>query len=244
MISLVGLGPGSTDCIPPQARHSLRSSDVILGYRGYLDSIQEWLEPAEPPDYRPYELGEELDRADDAIRLAQDHVVSLVSSGDAGVYGMGAALFEQLETTDHPTPEVQVIPGITALTAAAARLGAPVGQDFAAISLSDLLTPLEVIERRVRSAAEGDFVLSLYNPRSSSRTEPLEITHEILLDQYGPDRPVGIVRNAYRENESSELVRLGELPREQIDMFTTLIVGNSRTRINDGWMYTPRGYTS
>ncbi|MFB6345385.1 MAG: precorrin-3B C(17)-methyltransferase, partial [bacterium] len=170
--------------------------------------------------------------------------VALVSSGDAGIYGMGAALFEVLEQRDWTEAEVNVSPGITALNATSALLGAPAGQDFASVSLSDLLTPWETIRDRVSHALKGDFVLAIYNPKSKDRHHQLPEVLEMAREYRSDDTPVGIVHQGYRDGQSVDTVSLSDVPVETIDMLTTVIIGNSMTRTFGDWMYTPRGYTT
>jgi precorrin-3B C17-methyltransferase len=183
----------------------------------------------------------EVERARDAVASAREgRTVAVVSSGDAGVYGMAGLVLEVLgEQTD---VEVEVVPGITAALSAAALLGSPLTNDFACISLSDLLTPLAVIERRLRAVADADLVVALYNPRSNTRTEPFDRARAILLNARGAKTLVGVVRDAGRAGESVAVTTLGDLKPEEVDMFTTLIVGNSLTRVIGGRMVTPRGY--
>ena len=184
-------------------------------------------------------LGEEIARAEHALAEARaGGSVALVSGGDVGVYAMASPA---LEIADDEI-DITVVPGVTAAQAAASLLGSPLGHDHCSISLSDLLTPWEVIQERVRAAAEADFVLSLYNPRSKGRDWQLGKAREILLDHRSPDTPVGIVKDAYRQAQKVILTDLGSLSPENVDMVTTVIVGNSRTEIRAGRMVTPRGY--
>lgn len=242
LIHLVGIGPGDPELLTARAKSILRDSDVILGYEPYVGSVKRLL-PSETVEYRPYEIGQEVQRADDTIELAESgRKVSLISSGDAGIYGMGSPLFERLDQQGHDGVDVNVVPGITALSAAASQLGAPVGQDFAAISLSDLLTAWDQIRKRVRCAAEGDFVLVFYNPRSKNRQDQLDEALTIISRYRDPDTPVGLVWNAYRREQRTEITSLTDVPTGEVNMLSTVIVGNSRTRTSSGWIYTPRGY--
>jgi len=189
-------------------------------------------------------MRQERARADQAIRLALDGTATaVVSSGDAGIYGMAGLILETLERWGlaHTLP-MEVIPGIPALAAAAARLGAPLMHDFAAISLSDLLTPWEVIRQRVEAAAHADFVIVLYNPKSRKRDWQLKAVVEMLLRQRPPETPVGLVSRAMREGEAVTLTTLKDLPEQQVDMQTIIIVGNSQTFRYGRYMVTPRGY--
>jgi precorrin-2 C(20)-methyltransferase len=237
-IWLVGLGPGDPDLLAGRAREILESVEVIVGYEGYLKFLA-------PLGLRAKMLGSpigaEKERASQALELARaGQRLALVSSGDAGVYGMGSLL---LETADEkPEVEIETVPGVTAAVAAAALLGAPLGHDFACISLSDLLTAWPVIEQRLKAAAQGDLVVALYNPASSQRTWQLPRAQEILLSFRRPETPVGLVNKAYRPGMRIWQTTLGELTAEGIGMETTVIVGNSSTRIINGRMVTPRGY--
>lgn len=186
-------------------------------------------------------MRQERTRAEAAVAEATaGSRVAVVSTGDAGVYGMAGLVFELLPEGSPVT--VEVVPGVTAASAAAACLGAPLMNDFAVVSLSDLLTPLEVIERRLTAAADGDFVIALYNPRSTRRHEPLRRALAILRARRAPGTPVGLVRNALRDGQEARVTTLGELREEDVDMLTILVVGNGETLVRDGRMITPRGY--
>jgi precorrin-3B C17-methyltransferase len=191
-------------------------------------------------------LATPMTREIERCRMALDEAmknqkVALVSSGDSGIYGMAGIMLEVVQASGYDVP-VKIIPGVTAASAGAAMLGAPLMNDFAVISLSDLMVPLEQIMKRVRCAAEGDFVLCIYNPKSRKRKDYLEKAADILMSFRKPETPVGIVHRAGRENSSKEFTTLGELKHADVDMFTIVIVGNSVTRIQDGRMITPRGY--
>jgi len=213
-------------------------ADVVVGYRPYLELVSDLL-----AGKRTVASGmrEEVPRARAAIAEARRGArVAVVSTGDAGIYGMAGLVMELLpDACDIP---VEVVPGITAASAAAACLGAPLMNDFAAISLSDLLTPWAVIERRLRAAAAGDFVIALYNPRSGRRHEPLARALAILRAERPPETPVGVVRNALRAEQTVRLTTLGALAEAEVDMLTTVIVGNSMTAVRGGRMVTARGY--
>lgn len=215
--------------------------DVIAGYKTYIELIRPFL-----TDQQIVATGmrQEIDRCREAIRLAAEgHRVALVSSGDAGIYGMAGILIECLEQEGLLELPLEIIPGITAANAAASMLGAPLMHDFAVISLSDLLTPWNVIEKRVRLAAEGDFVLAIYNPKSQGRVQHIESVREILLHYRRPQTPVGIVREALRGQESNvQMATLADFTNVPIDMLTTVIIGNSQTRNIGPYMVTPRGY--
>jgi precorrin-3B C17-methyltransferase len=225
------------------ARTALAAADVIVGYSLYLDLVRTWLPDA---DFRPSPIGDEEARTREALLLAAKHErVALVGSGDAGVYGLAGLAHELravLDWAGRPPPEIEVVPGITAALAAAALLGAPLGHDFAAISLSDLLTPWEVIVRRLRAATEADFVLALYNPTSSRRGHRFQEALAILRATRTPETPVGIVANAYREGQRVTVTDLASLDPSMVDMLTIVLVGNAQTRVIQGKMVTPRGY--
>ena len=244
-LSLVSLGPGPLDLLTPRARHALLEADAVIGYRAYLDSLTA-IVPSSA--LRPYELGQERERAEAAIDLAQTgRRVALVSSGDIGVYGMAGLVYELLGArrdgeTFSERLSIEVIPGVTAAAAAAALLGAPLMLDFAVISLSDLLVPWAQIERRLIAAAEGDFVIALYNPASARRRRQITRAKEILLQHRPPDTPVGLVREAYRPEQSIRIVTLAELDDPAVDMKTVVVVGNRSTvRVGDR-LVTRRGY--
>ena len=241
---LVGLGPGAAELLTPAAVDALLRAEVIIGFRGYLDQIADLTAGKE---VIAMELGQELERARRAVELANGgKSVAVVSSGDAGVYGMAGPLFRILTAAgwDGENPPVVTIPGVSALQSAAALLGSPLMQDFCAISLSDLLTPWETIRRRLAAAALGDFVVALYNPRSQRRDWQLLEARRILLGHRPPQTPVGLVRAAYRPNQQTTLTTLQDLADRApaVDMFTTVIIGNSTTYTHHGKMVTPRGY--
>ncbi len=234
---LVSLGPGDDSLIPPLAREALAASELVVGLGQYVGRVRHLLRPGTRLSTPP--LGEEVERAKLALAEARaGGSVALVSGGDVGVYAMASPALE-LAGED---VDVVVVPGVTAAQAAASLLGSPLGHDHCSISLSDLLTPWEVIERRVRAAAAGDFVVSLYNPRSKGRDWQLAKVREMLLEHRPPDTPVGIVRDAYRPTQDVTLTDLGSLDPESVDMLTTVIVGSSRTEVRAGRMVTPRGY--
>lgn len=247
-LSVVGLGPGSLDLMTPRARRALRDAQHIVGYDRYIDSIRALI-PARR--LHPYGLGQETERARRAVKLAANGWrVALVSSGDAGVYGMaGPALQvarESQEQIGHHAGEfdIEVVPGVTAASAAAALLGAPLMLDFAIISLSDLLIPWSVIEARIAAAADADFVVVVYNPASARRRRQFRRAQQIMLEHRAESTPCGVVRDAYRDEQTVEIVDLASLHRTRIDMRTVVVVGNSTTVVRDGRLITPRGYES
>jgi len=240
-LSVVGLGPGSAGLLTPDASAAIEAAEAVVGYRYYLDLIADRLDGKHVVGR---ELGEEVERARLALELAEGgRNVALISSGDAGIYGMGGVAFE-LAGERPGSAELVVVPGVTAATSAAARLGAPLAHDWASISLSDLLTPWDVIARRVEAAASADFVLAFYNPKSRARDWQLAAVAEILLRHRDPSTPVGLVENAYRPGERVEIVRLDGLAKADVTMFTTVIVGSSRTYLSVGRMVTPRIYAA
>jgi cobalt-precorrin 5A hydrolase/precorrin-3B C17-methyltransferase len=238
-LALVSLGPGDDALIPPLAREALASSELVVGLDQYVDRVRHLLRPGTRVLTPP--LGDEIRRAELALEEARaGGSAALVSSGDVGVYAMASPVLELADDS----VDVVVVPGVTAAQAAASLLGSPLGHDHCAISLSDLLTPWEVIERRVEAAALGDFVVSLYNPRSKGRDWQLGKVREILLRHRPPDTPVGIVKDAYRPAQRVALTDLASLRPESVDMLTVVVVGNSQTTVVAGRMVTPRGYLS
>ncbi len=240
---LIGTGPGRLDQMTPAAQTAVAQADVVIGYSLYIDLIAPLLHPGQIVEALP--ITQERQRAERAIELGQwGLTVAVVSSGDCGIYGMAGLVLEELRAGgwDGKAPSVQVFPGITALQAAASRVGAPLMHDFCAISLSDLLTPWEVIEKRLTAAAQADFVTALYNPRSQTRIEQIAIAQAIFLKYRNPHTPVAIVRSAYRDDEQIRLTTLGQFLHEPIDMLTTVLIGNQSTGIHADWMITPRGY--
>ncbi len=242
-LHLVGSGPGSLELLTPEARRALAESSVWVGYGLYLDL----LEPLRRPDQlrSDGQLTQERERCSEALELAcQGLTVALVSSGDSGIYGMaGLALEQWMALEPGGRPEFSVHPGISALQLAAARAGAPLMHDFCTVSLSDRLTPWAVIERRLRAAAAGDFVVALYNPRSRGRDWQLGRARELLLEGGRPAQtPVVLARQLGRAEEQVSLHSLGSLPLEQVDMLTLVLIGNASSRVAGGRMVTPRGY--
>ena len=238
-VFVVGLGPGGEAYLTGQARAALVSAEVLCGYTVYVDLVKPLF-----PDKETFTtpMRKELDRCRWALETAsQGRSVALVCSGDAGVYGMAAPLLEL--APEFPDVEIEIVPGVTAALSGAAALGAPIGHDFCVVSLSDLLTPWEVIEKRLQCAAAGDFALCLYNPSSHKRADYLRRACDILLAAgKNPETVCGWVRNIGREGQTSHLCTLAELREEQVDMFTTVFVGSSTTRQIGEWMVTPRGY--
>jgi cobalt-precorrin 5A hydrolase/precorrin-3B C17-methyltransferase len=241
-IYVVGTGPGYVEHITPYAQQAIRESDTIVGYGTYTGLIQEIIR-----DKMVFSTGmtQEIDRCRKAVELAlSGKTVSVISGGDPGIYAMAGLVFELLKERDGgtPLPHVEVIPGISALNACAARLGAPLMHDFASISLSDRLTPWDLIEKRLDAAAMADFVIILYNPKSKGRAGHIARAREIVMKHRPPETPVGIVKGAMREDEKIVLADLGTMLDHEIDMQTTVIIGNSKTFFWNNLMITPRGY--
>ena len=235
---VVGIGTGKENCLTEEARFAIAASDLICGYSVYVDQVLALF-----PEKETYATGmkQEIERCRHALAEAQKgRTVAMVCSGDAGVYGMAAPTLELLP--EYPGVEVQIVAGVTAALSGAALLGAPLGHDFCVISLSDLLTPWALIEKRLRCAAEGDFAIALYNPSSRRRGDYLQKACDILLETRSGDTLCGIARSIGREGEEKRLLPLSELRNTEVDMFTTVFIGSSTTRRVGEWMVTPRGY--
>jgi cobalt-factor III methyltransferase len=240
---VIGFGPGSFEHITKRAREAIQESDVIIGYNTYVDLIRGLLSHQQVVRTG---MTEEVSRAQEAVRQAEaGKKVAVISSGDAGVYGMAGLVYEVLMEKGWRRGdgvEVEIIPGISAINSTASLLGAPVMHDACTISLSDHLTPWETIRKRVEAAAAADFVIALYNPRSGRRTRQIVETQAIVLRHRSPETPVGIVKSAYRDREEVVLTTLGGMLEHDIGMLTTVIIGNSTTVVYEGLMITPRGY--
>ena len=235
-IYVIGIGPGKKEDMTYRAYEAMEKSDVIIGYKTYVDLIKEYFSDKE---LISSPMKKEVDRCMEVIEIARSgKTVSLISSGDAGVYGMAGIMLEVVPEDI----EIEIIPGITAGNAAAAITGAPLMHDYATISLSDLLTDWDLIKKRVDLASQGDFVITLYNPKSHGRTTQIVEAREIMRKYKSDETPAAIVRNAGREDESSVITTLGEMLNHEIDMLTLVIIGNSNTFIKNGKMITPRGY--
>lgn len=237
-ITIVGIGPGGYDDMTVRAINAIKNAEVVTGYSLYLDLVKDLI-----CDKETFctEMRGEVERCQKAAEyaLAGKNVV-LISSGDAGVYGMAGLMLKVLE--DHPEVETEIIPGVSACQSGGALLGAPLVHDFAVISLSDLLTPWELIEKRLKSAAEADFVIVLYNPGSHKRADYLSRACDMLLQYKSPETVCGLVKNISREGEEHHFMTLRELRDTKVDMLTTVFIGNSHTGIINGKMVTPRGY--
>ena len=259
-IYIVGTGPGDIEHITPYAQNAIKKSEVIVGYGTYLDLIKELIKDKEVISTG---MTQEIDRCKKAVELSMsEKTVSIISGGDPGIYAMAGLVFEILKDCNalcimrnalkdkNPSPVtdyasqiyIEVIPGVSALNACAARLGAPLMHDFAVISLSDRLTPWELIEKRLDAASMSDFIIVLYNPKSTGRQEHINKARDIILKFRDPETPVGIVKAAMRDDEKIVITDLKDMLNHDIDMQTTLIIGNSRTFIWNNWMITPRGY--
>ena len=240
-IIVVGLGPGSKEDITPAVMRAISQADVVVGYKYYFQFVEPYLRA----DAECIDTGmkRERDRAEQAFQMAsQGRTVVVISSGDAAIYGMTPLIYE-MKRERHSSIEVLSYPGISAFQKAASLLGAPIGHDFCVISLSDLMTPWELIERRIRAAAIADFVTAVYNPKSVGRYWQLYRLKELFLQEgRSPQTPVGFVRQAGREEQQVTITTLGDLNPEDIDMFTVIIIGNSQSYAWDGVMITPRGY--
>lgn len=237
-IYVIGIGPGAYDQMTGKAVKAMESSDVIIGYTVYVDLVKEYF-PGK--DFMTTPMKKEVDRCVLAFEEAKKgKTVSMICSGDAGVYGMSGLMYEV--GTDYPEVELEIIPGVTAATGGAAVLGAPLIHDFCLISLSDLLTPWEKIEARLLGASQADFVICLYNPSSIKRHDYLQKACELMMQYKSPETVCGIVSNIAREGEAAQVMTLSELRDTRVDMFTTVFIGNSQTREINGKMVTPRGY--
>ena len=238
IVYVVGLGPGAGEQMTAQARQALEQCPVIAGYTVYIDLIREEFPEKQ---FLMTPMRKEAERCKMALEQAQQgQDVAMVCSGDAGVYGMAGLMYEL--KADYPGVELKIVPGITAATGGAAVLGAPLMHDFAVISLSDLLTPWEKIEARLRAAAAADFVICIYYPSSRKRKDHLARACRILRKYKRADTVCGIVKNIGRDGEEKKILTLEELEQTEADMFTTVYVGNEQTKNLDGYMVTPRGY--
>lgn len=244
-IMLVGIGPGSVEHMTLRARAAIAEADVVIGYVTYIKLVADLLEGKEIVRKG---MTEELDRAVSALEQARlGKKVALISSGDAGVYGMAGPTYEVLFqagwTPDDPV-QLEIVPGASAINACASRVGAPLTHDFCSISLSDLLTPWPTIARRLDAAAAADFVVALYNPKSGRRTRQIVEAQRLFLRHRRPDTPVAVVKSAYRRRERIEFTTLDRMSECEIGMLSTVLIGNSNTVIQHGLMVTPRGYAN
>lgn len=244
---IVGVGPGHHDHMTFGAKRAIDQSDTIVGYETYVNLVADLIDGK---DVYRYAMTQEVERARQCIDLAKSgKTVSLVSSGDPGIYGMAGLIYETLaEQGWEPTgnPQVEIIPGVSALNSCASIIGSPLMTDFAVISMSDLLVPWEVIVQRAEAAARGDFVIVIYNPASKKRIHQLQDTRQILLKYRKPTTPVAIIRGAYRESQSVVLTDLDNMENhaDKLGMISTVIIGNSSTYTYKDLMINPRGYRS
>ena len=238
-LHVVGFGPGGKEHMTFKAAEVIQNADVVTGYTTYVNIVKPYF-----PDkvYKATGMMKEVDRCKMAIEDAMEGKdVAMISSGDSGIYGMAGIIY-QLADEMNADIDIDTVPGITAASTAASVLGAPLMHDLAIISLSDLMTPIDLIMKRVDCAGIGDMIVCLYNPKSKGRTEYLNQAQQILLKHRSADTPVGIVRNAGRDDERKEITTLGELHKADVDMFCMVIIGNSQTYVSNGRMITPRGY--
>ena len=239
-IIVAGIGPGCKEDITPAVLEAVQEADVVVGYKYYFQFIEAYVKDG--CECIDTGMKKERERAEQAFQLAeQGKTVVVISSGDAGLYGMAPLIYEMREER-HSSIEVEVLPGISAFQKAASLLGAPIGHDVCLISLSDLMTPWEVIERRIKAAAVGDFVTAVYNPKSHGRYWQLYRLQELFLKYRSVETPVSYVRQAGREEQEIKVTTLGDFDPEDVDMFTVIIMGNSQSYIADGKFITPRGY--
>ena len=235
---VIGIGPGGADQMTPRARQAMENSDMIAGYTTYIDLVRPLIGDKE---ILQTPMKKEIDRCNLARDAAlSGKTVSMICSGDAGVFGMAGLMYQVCE--QYPEIDIEVIPGITAACGGAAVLGAPLIHDFAVISLSDLLTPWETIAKRLDFASQADFCICLYNPSSHKRADYLQKACDIMLKSKSPETPCGTVRNIGRDGEQGEIYTLAQLRDTKVDMFTTVFIGNSQTRVIHGKLVTPRGY--
>ena len=231
---VVGIGPGGLEHMTVKARHVIEESEIIVGYTKYIELIKSLIKGKEI-----FSTGmmKEEERCREALRLSKDKVVSIISTGDSGIYGMAGLVLEMRKDE-----QVEVIPGVTASSAAASVLGAPIMHDSCNISLSDLMTPYELIKKRVEMAAQGDFVITLYNPKSKGRPYYLKENIEIIKKYRKGDTPVAVVKNALREGQKQQLFTLDSFEDTDVDMLSVVIIGNSQSFVKNGIFITPRGY--
>jgi precorrin-3B C17-methyltransferase len=245
VLSIVGIGPGAQDHTTPAALRAITEADVVVGYVTYVKLVRHLTEGKEIVKTG---MTEEIDRARAAVERARDGArVAIISSGDAGVYGMAGLVFQVLKEMGWKrgdSPELRIVPGMTAMNSCASLVGAPLGHDFCAVSLSDLLTPWPVIARRLKAAAEADFVVGLYNPASGRRTRQIVEAQAILREHRLGTTPVALVKSAYRKLERVVYSDLDHFLDHEIGMLTTVLVGSSQTFVFEGYMVTPRGYAN
>ncbi|MEM2786104.1 MAG: precorrin-3B C(17)-methyltransferase [Candidatus Nitrosotenuis sp.] len=244
---IVGVGPGSHDHMTFRAKQVIEESDTIVGYDTYVSLVEDLIKGKE---VHRYAMTQEVERAKQCIELAQQgRIVSLVSSGDPGIYGMAGLIYEILAEAGWDPKnglQVEIVPGVSALNSCASLVGSPLMTDFAVVSMSDLLVPWEIIVKRVEAAAQGDYVIVIYNPSSKKRIHQLQDTRKILLKYRKPTTPVAIIKGAYRDSQSIVLTDLQNMENfaDRLGMISTVIIGNSSTYVFKDLMINPRGYTS
>jgi precorrin-3B C17-methyltransferase len=238
---VVGIGPGHEIGLTLEARLALEEAGVVAGYHTYLDLVAGMIVGKQVIGSG---MMQEIERCEAAVESAKaGNRVAVISSGDPGIYGMAGLVLELVcKLPESSRPAVRIIPGVSAVSSAAAALGAPLMHDFAVISMSDLMTPWDLIEKRVKAAAEADFVIAIYNPKSTRRTEQIEKVREIVLQHRPAATPVGVVRSVSRPDQEVVITTLDRFTAEKIDMFTTVIIGNTQTFRQGNFMITPRGY--
>jgi precorrin-3B C17-methyltransferase len=245
VLSIVGIGPGASEHTTPAALQAISEAELVVGYTTYIKLVRHLIEGKEVVKTG---MTEEIGRARAAVERARaGGKVAIISSGDAGVYGMASLVFQVLQEMGWrrgESPALRIVPGMTALNSTASLVGAPLGHDFCAISLSDLLTPWPVITRRIEAAASADFVIGLYNPASGRRTRQIVEAQEIISRHRPPGTPVALVKSAYRKLQQVDISDLAHFLDFEIGMLTTVLVGSSNTFVFEGYMVTPRGYTN
>lgn len=239
-IYIIGIGPGDKQNMSLRAINAIKKSNIIIGYKNYINLLGDLIKNKKVISSG---MREEISRCQITLKLASSGKnVSLISSGDPGIYGMAGIMLEIAKKSDNKI-DIEIIPGITSASTSSAILGSPINNDFAVISLSNLLTPWNIIEKRIKYAAKSDFVICIYNPKSKERDWQIEKVKKILLKYRKKETPVGIVNNAQRNNQHSVITNLKNMLGHKIDMNTTIIIGNSKTFIDNNFMITPRGYT-
>ncbi len=246
ILYIVGIGPGHEDHMTPAALKAISEADIVIGYITYIKLIRHLI--SEDKKIVAAGMTEEIERARSAVEESQKgKKVAVISSGDAGVYGMAGLIFEvlrEMEWKKGDSPEIKILPGITAINSCASLVGAPLVHDACTISLSDQLTPWPAIEKKIEAAASADFVIGLYNPKSGRRTEQIVIAQKIIGKYRKSNTPVALIKSAYRKRENIIISDLENFLDNAIEMLTTVIIGNSNTFIYEGYMVTPRGYTN
>ena len=239
MLTIVGFGPGNYEYMTIEAIEALKASDLIIGYTTYVELVRAYF-PEKKMMHTP--MMKEVERCRLALEESKDKAVALVCSGDSGIYGMASLIYELAEKEMIAPEKIKVVAGVTAAASGGAVLGAPLSHDFLTVSLSDLLTPMELIQKRIECGAMADLVMCIYNPSSKKRGEYLRMACDIVLRYQAPDTVCGYVQNIGREGEKVTVTTLKELKEAKVDMFTTVFIGNSQTKNIEGKMVTPRGY--